>query len=48
MELAGLPGINLTLTGGILLTDFFALVGPLAEHSINQIFVSKPLLASPV
>jgi DeoR/GlpR family transcriptional regulator of sugar metabolism len=41
MELAGLPGINLTLTGGILLSNFFALVGPLAEEGFNQMYVSK-------
>ncbi len=41
MELAGLPNSNLTLTGGILLPDFFALVGPLAEQSLNQVFVAK-------
>lgn len=44
MELAGLPGSNLTLTGGILLPDFFALVGPLAEQSLNQVFVAKAFL----
>jgi len=32
----------------ILLTDFFALVGPLAEHKHQPDFVSKALLASPV
>lgn len=41
MELSGLPGVNLTLTGGLLLPDFFALVGPLAEQSLNQMFVAK-------
>jgi DeoR/GlpR family transcriptional regulator of sugar metabolism len=41
MELAGLPGINLMLTGGILLSDFFAMVGPLAEQSFNQMYVAK-------
>jgi len=41
MELAGLPNLNLTLVGGILLSDFFALVGPLAEQGFSQIYVSK-------
>ncbi len=41
MELTSLPGVNLTLTGGILLSDFFALVGPLAEQSFNQMYVAK-------
>jgi DeoR family transcriptional regulator of aga operon len=41
MELAGLPNLNLTLVGGILLSDFFALVGPLAEQGLSQIYVSK-------
>jgi DeoR/GlpR family transcriptional regulator of sugar metabolism len=41
MELSGLPGVNLTLVGGLLLPDFFALVGPSAEQSLSQIFVSK-------
>ncbi len=41
MELSGLPGVNLTLTGGLLLSDFFALVGPLAEQSLTQMFVTK-------
>ena len=41
MELAGLPGVNLTLTGGLLLPDFFALVGPLAEQSLHQMYVAK-------
>ena len=41
MELTSLPGVNLTLIGGILLSDFFALVGPLAEQSLNQMYVAK-------
>ena len=41
MDLTGVQGINLTLTGGILLSDFFALVGPLAEQSFNQMYVAK-------
>ncbi|HLZ62930.1 MAG TPA: DeoR/GlpR family DNA-binding transcription regulator [Ktedonosporobacter sp.] len=41
MELSGMPGINLTLIGGLLLPDFFALVGPSAEQSLSQMYVTK-------
>lgn len=41
MELTGLPGLNLTLTGGLFLPDFFALVGPLTEQSLSQMYVPK-------
>ncbi len=41
MELTGMKGITLTLTGGLLLPDFFALVGPLTEQSLNQMYVAK-------
>ncbi|HEX4208625.1 MAG TPA: DeoR/GlpR family DNA-binding transcription regulator [Ktedonobacteraceae bacterium] len=44
MELNGVPGINLTVAGGILLPDFFALVGPLAEQSLSQMYVSKAFI----
>ncbi len=44
MELNGLEHINLTLTGGLLLPDFFALVGPLAEQSLNQMYVAKAFI----
>jgi DeoR/GlpR family transcriptional regulator of sugar metabolism len=44
MELAGLPGISLTLIGGLLLPDFFALVGPSAEQSLSQIYVTKAFI----
>lgn len=44
MELAGLPNMTLILTGGILLFDFFALAGPLAEQSLEQMFVGKAFL----
>lgn len=44
MELAGLRGINLIVTGGILLPDFFALVGPQAEQSLNEIFVNQAFI----
>jgi DeoR/GlpR family transcriptional regulator of sugar metabolism len=41
MELAGVPGLTLTLTGGLLLPDFFALVGPMAEQGLSQMYVNK-------
>ena len=41
VELAGVPDITVTLVGGLLLPDFFALVGPLAEQALSQIFVAK-------
>ena len=41
MELSGIKNLNLTLTGGILLADFFALVGPMAEQSLGQMYVAK-------
>lgn len=41
MELAGLPGLNLIVTGGIFLPDFFALVGPTAEQNLREIYVQK-------
>lgn len=44
MELASLPGINLTVIGGIFLPDFFALVGPSAEQSLGQIYISKAFI----
>lgn len=44
MELAGLPGVNLTVIGGILLPDFFALVGPSAEQSLGQVYISKAFI----
>lgn len=44
MELAGLPGVNLTVIGGILLPDFFALVGPSAEQSLGQVYIAKAFI----
>src|SRR5581483_10184879 len=44
MELSGLKGITMTLTGGLLLPDFFALVGPLAEQSLSQMYVAKAFI----
>ena len=40
MELIGVKGLSLTLTGGLLLPDFFALVGPMAEQNLSQMYVS--------
>src|SRR5690349_4733209 len=39
IELAGLRGVNLIVTGGIALTDFYALVGPLAELGLSEMYV---------
>lgn len=44
MELAGLRTINVILTGGMLLPDFFALVGPLAQQSLQDMYVDKAFL----
>jgi DeoR/GlpR family transcriptional regulator of sugar metabolism len=44
MELAGVNGLSLTLTGGLFLPDFFALVGPLAEQGLSQMYVSKAFI----
>ncbi|MBN1272152.1 MAG: DeoR/GlpR transcriptional regulator [Candidatus Aminicenantes bacterium] len=44
MELAGVSHLTLIVTGGILLSDFFALTGPLAEQSLEQMYVSKAFL----
>lgn len=44
MELNGLKNITLTLVGGLLLPDFFALVGPLAEQSLSQMYISKAFI----
>ena len=38
-ELASLRGVSLFLTGGMMLADFFALVGPQAEQSLREIYV---------
>lgn len=44
MELAGIADITVTLVGGLLLPDFFALVGPLAEHALSQMYVAKAFI----
>ncbi len=40
MELVGLRDLNLIMTGGMVLPDFFALAGPLAEQSLNEMYVN--------
>jgi DeoR/GlpR family transcriptional regulator of sugar metabolism len=44
MELSGIPEITVTLVGGLLLPDFFALVGPLAEQALSQMYVAKAFI----
>ena len=44
MELNGLKNITLTMIGGLLLPDFFALVGPLAEQSLKQMYIAKAFI----
>ena len=46
MELADLQNITLTLIGGLFLPDFFALVGPLAEQSLQQMYVTKAFIGA--
>ena len=41
MELNGQDAITLIVTGGVLRGSYFSLVGPLAELSLNQIYVDK-------
>ncbi len=41
MELNGREGITVLMTGGVLRGNYFSLVGPLAELSLNQIYVDK-------
>lgn len=44
LELAGLPGVHLIVTGGLLLPDFFALVGPMAEQSLREMYFDKAFI----
>ncbi len=44
MELAGVPDLTLILIGGSILADFFVAVGPLAEQSMNEMYVDKALI----
>ncbi len=46
MELAGLRDLALTLVGGIVLPDFFASVGPLAEQNLDELFTTKAFIGS--
>jgi DeoR/GlpR family transcriptional regulator of sugar metabolism len=44
MELASLPELTLTLTGGLLLPDFFALVGPSTEQHLKELYVNRAFI----
>jgi DeoR/GlpR family transcriptional regulator of sugar metabolism len=44
MELASLRGVNMILCGGIMLPDFYATVGPLAEQGLAELYVDKAFL----
>lgn len=46
MELAGLRDLSMTLIGGILLPDFFATVGPMAEQSLDELYTNKAFIGS--
>jgi DeoR/GlpR family transcriptional regulator of sugar metabolism len=41
MELAGQRSLTVVLTGGMLLPDFFALVGPMAEQNLGELYADK-------
>jgi DeoR/GlpR family transcriptional regulator of sugar metabolism len=41
MELSSRKNIRLMMTGGMLVEDSFALVGPFAEETFNQVYVNK-------
>lgn len=44
IELAGLRDIDLLVSGGTVLPDFFAMVGPMAEQSLRQVYVKKAFI----
>lgn len=44
MELAGVQDVNVVLSGGMLLPDFFALAGPLAEQSLRDLYVATAFI----
>jgi DeoR/GlpR family transcriptional regulator of sugar metabolism len=44
MELASVPELTLTLTGGLLLPDFFALVGPSTEQHLKELYVNRAFI----
>lgn len=41
MELHGLPGVTIVLTGGMQLPDFYALVGPIAEQTLDELYTAQ-------
>lgn len=41
MELHGAPGLTLVLTGGVQLPDFYALVGPIAEQTLGDLYTAR-------
>lgn len=44
MELAGVRDLHVVLSGGMLLPDFFALAGPLAEQSLRELYVNTAFI----
>jgi DeoR/GlpR family transcriptional regulator of sugar metabolism len=46
MELAGLRDVSLTLVGGVLFSDLFATVGPMAEQNLHELYTSKAFIGS--
>jgi len=46
MELAGQRHVTLILTGGMLLPDFFALVGPMAEQNLGELYTDKAFVGT--
>ncbi|MFS0726461.1 DeoR/GlpR family DNA-binding transcription regulator [Paenibacillus sp. 1P07SE] len=45
-ELTGLPGIQLMVTGGIARTQSFELSGPLADHALSQVTISRSFIGA--
>jgi DeoR/GlpR family transcriptional regulator of sugar metabolism len=45
MELSSMPGVTLIVIGGIILPDFFAVVGPLSELSLSELYVDKAFMS---
>jgi len=46
MELSGVLNITLTVVGGIMLSDFFATVGPMAEHNLHELYTNKAFISA--
>lgn len=46
MELAGMPGLTVYLTGGTLRQDELALSGPLAEEGVRRFYVDKTFIGA--